>query len=95
MWLVPDPPRAGPGRRGWTSTGLHRQRVPETWQLQGGAGVAGTCSDASGPGSLSPFSGLPLPLPITCRQRKPPTSPTAPSARWEKWVWFLDFCIVD
>lgn len=76
MQLVPDPLRARPGRRGWTSTGLHRPRVPEAWQLQGGAGAAGSLTlGPLWPGSLSPFCGLPLPRPIPCRQRKPPTFP--------------------
>lgn len=38
-------------------------------------GAAGPCSDASVAWFPFPSSGLPLPLPITCRQRKPPASP--------------------
>lgn len=66
MQPVPDPLRATPGRRGWTSTGLRRPRVPEAWQLQGGAGAARSLKlGPLWPGSLSllwPSSVPPHPL---------------------------------
>lgn len=76
---------------GWTRhAGMDQRRRAQPEGARGlaaprGAGQQDPAVTPLWPGSPFPSYGLPLPLPITCRQRKPPASPL-PQVPGEKWV---------
>lgn len=90
MHRVPDPRRAGPGRRGRTSTGLHKAEGAGSLAAPGRGKDRGSGIPQVG-GSMTCFP-LPLlwpssapPHPLQAKEA-PNFPPTSPGARWEMWV---------